>query len=303
MRSLSRRQRRAAVALALVAAFFCALDVAGAPFQGARSGVQGYLGALYRGTDSVLGPVRRWMQAVPHAGSDAATIDALRRRVDDLQRTAAVTAQDKVTSKSIRSLQMQASRGGYRIAPARVTAIGPAGGFDWALGLDAGSRDGVRVDQTVLAGPALVGRVVRVSASSSTVLLAVDPGSGVGVRDRSSSQVGVVTGRGLNAASYRCLDPSAVPAVGHVLVTGPGRDSSYVAGLTVGRISAVSRGSDGSSVALVRPAVSPSTLDVVGVVLLGGRLPARPALQPTTAGPTPTDSTAATSTSVARADR
>lgn len=296
MRSLTRRQRRAAVVLALVATFFCALDVAGAPFQGARGGVQGYLGSLYRGTDGVVGPARRWVQAVPHAGSDAATIAALRRRVDDLQRTAAVTAQDKATGKSIQALQMQASRGGYRIAPARVVAIGPAGGFDWTLGLDAGSRDGVRVDQTVLAGPALVGRVVRVSATSSTVLLAADPGSGVGVRDRASSQVGVVTGAGLNSASYSCLDPSAVAAVGDVLVTGPQGGSSYVAGLTVGRITAVTRGNDGSSVARVRPAVSPSTLDVVGVVLIGGRLPARPALQPQKAGSTPTAPTAATST-------
>ncbi len=297
MRSLTRRQRRAAVALALVAALFCALDVAGAPFQGARSGVQGYFGALYRGTDGVLGPARRWIQAVPHAGSDAATIAALRRRVDDLQRTAAVTAQDKATSKSIRALQMQASRGGYRIAPARVVAIGPSGGFDWTLGLDVGSRDGVRIDQTVLAGSALVGRVVRVSATSSTVLLAADPGSGVGVRDRASSQVGVVTGAGLDTASYSCLDPSAVPAVGDVLVTGPQGGSSYVAGLTVGRITAVTRGTDASSVARVRPAVSPSTLDVVGVVLVGGRLPARPALQPTKTDSAAAGPTAPTSTS------
>lgn len=288
MRTLTRRQRRAAIALALVAAFFCALDVAGAPFQGARDGVQGYLGALYRGTDGVLGPTRRWVQAVPHAGSDAATIASLRQQVGDLQRTAAVTAQDKATRKSVQALQLQASRGGYRIAPARVVAIGPAGGFDWTVTVDAGSRDGVKVDQTVLAGSDLVGRVTRVSATSATVLLAADPGSGVGVRNRASAQVGVVTGHGLAPSTYSPLDPSAVPAVGDELVTGPGRASSYIAGLTVGRITAVTKQSDGASVARVAPAVKPGTLDIVGVVLVGGRLPVRPALKPTTGAASPT---------------
>lgn len=280
MRQLTRRQRRAAIALAVVAAIFCLFDLAGAPFGGARSGVQGYLGGLYRGTDGVLGPARRWMGAIPSAGSDAATISDLRRQVAELQRTSAVSAQNEATSRSVRALQMQAHRGGYRIAPARVIGIGAAGGFDWTITLDVGRPDSVKLNQSVVVGGAVVGRVIRVGATSSTVLLVCDPGSGVGVRDVASAQIGVVTGHGLRAAAYSPLDPNASPAVGDELITGPAGGSSYVAGLSVGRITAVRRQSDGSSVASVAPAVSPSTLDVVGVILVGGQPPPRPALIP-----------------------
>jgi rod shape-determining protein MreC len=42
----------------------------------------------------------------------------------------------------------------------------------------------------------LVGRIVEVSASSSTVLLLIDPASSVGVRLASTGDVGVVSGAG-----------------------------------------------------------------------------------------------------------
>ena len=60
MRRLTRRQRMAAIVLAVVALCFITLDLGGGSLQGAHSGVRGALGSLYRGTDTVLGPVRRW---------------------------------------------------------------------------------------------------------------------------------------------------------------------------------------------------------------------------------------------------
>lgn len=281
MRELTGRQRRAAIALTVVALLFCAFDAVGAPFQGARDGVQGYLGALYRGTDAVLGPPRRWVQALPHAGRDAATTAALRRQVADLQRSTSSRRQDDATRKAVAKLQLQANRGGYRVMPARVVAMGPDGGFDWTVILDAGAGDGVKLDQSVLAGAALVGRVIRVSPTSSTVLLAADPGSGVGVRDQNGGQVGVVTGRGISGSTYSPLDPAATPRVGDELVTGPRNGSSYIAGLAVGRVTTVQRRPDGSWSARVAPSIDPSTLDVVGVILVGGRSAPRPTLSPT----------------------
>src|SRR4051794_41061594 len=78
MRRLSARQRLAAAVLAVVAIAFGALDVAGSGLAGAHGGVRGGLGALYRGTDGVLGPVRRFVQGIPTAGSNRDTIDRLR---------------------------------------------------------------------------------------------------------------------------------------------------------------------------------------------------------------------------------
>jgi rod shape-determining protein MreC len=280
VRQLTRRQRRAAIALALVAAFFCALDIAGAPFAGARGGVQGFFGGLYRGTDSVLGPARTWVQALPDLNHNSKTITSLRNQVADLKRAQAIDTNNATTAKLVSDLQLQADRGGYIVLPARVTAIGADGGFDWTVVLDAGSEDGVTVDQTVIAGPDLVGRIIRVSASSSTVLLAADPKSGVGVRDIRSGRIGVVTGRGTDGYTYAGLDPTVAPKIGDLLISGPAKSTTYVAGLTVGTVASVTPGLSGTTVVTVKSSIAPDVLDVVGIVLVGGQRPTRTALTP-----------------------
>ena len=57
-----------ALVLAVVALCFITLDLGGGSLQGAHSGVRGSLGSLYRGTDTVLGPVRRMLPPVGVGG-------------------------------------------------------------------------------------------------------------------------------------------------------------------------------------------------------------------------------------------
>jgi len=79
-----------------------------------------------------------------------------------------------------------AGAGQYRVLPARVVAVGAKQEFSWTVTIDAGTRDGISRDLTVLNGQGLVGRVVEVGPWTSTVLLAVDPRlpAGVGWRAR-----------------------------------------------------------------------------------------------------------------------
>lgn len=280
MRTFTSRQRRAAIALAVVAILFTAFDVAGAPFAGARGGVQGFFGGLYRGTDAVLGPARAWVGELPRLGTDRATIADQRAQIATLRRAGVARGRDASTAKAVARLQLQADRGGYRVLPAHVIAIGPAGSFDWTVVLDAGRRDGIGVDQTVISGPDLVGRIVRVSSTTATVLLAADPGSGVGVRDERSEQIGIARGRGLSGYAFTGLNPVQSPKVGDVLVTGPARKTTYVPGLTVGTVTGTELQLDATTQATVHASVSPTTLDLVGIVLVGGTRSPRPALNP-----------------------
>ncbi len=70
MRQLTRRQRMSAAVLAVVALCFITLDLGGGGLRGAHDGVRGTFGSLYRGTDAVLGPVRRWVAGLPDAGTN-----------------------------------------------------------------------------------------------------------------------------------------------------------------------------------------------------------------------------------------
>lgn len=253
--------------LAAVALCFITLDLGGSGLRDAHDGARGTLGALYRGTDAVLGPVRRWVQGVPSAGTNEGTIDRLRAENAKLRGQVDALQADRATTGELAALQRAADGSKQRLLPARVIAYGPGEGFDWTITLDAGTGSGVRVGQTVTDGAGLVGRVLHADPSTSVVLLAADPGSGVGVRDVRTGEVGLVSGRGAAGFSFAPLDPAAVVRVGDRLVTGPTGASSYVAGVSVGTVTAVSTSAAGTTTATVRPTASPTAVDLVAVIL------------------------------------
>jgi rod shape-determining protein MreC len=280
VRRLTRRQRTAAIVLAVVALLLATFDLGGSGLRSAHGGVRGVLGALYRGTDAVIGPVRSFVEGVPSAGSNRDTIAQLRHEVAALRRQVADEQADRATRTRLQDLQVAATSGGYRIVPGRVIAFGPGQGFDWTVTLDVGTESGVKAGQSVTDGNGLVGRVLHADAATSVVLLAADPGSGVGARDVRTGEVGTVTGAGSDGFTYVPLDPKAKPAVGDALSTGPSPATSFVPGLAIGTISAVRTSTDGTVRATVTPAAKPTSLDLVGVILVGGHAEPRAPLQP-----------------------
>lgn len=270
MRRLTRRQRIAAAVLAVLAVCFLVLDFSGGSLAAAHGGVRGAMGSLYRGTDSVLGPVRRFLQGIPRAGADQSRLQSLEQQNTALRKKLAQARLDRHTAAELAKLHLAAHSGGYRIVPARVVATSASGGFDYTVTVGAGTQNGLRAGQTVTDGIGLVGRVLHADSSTAVVLLAIDPGSGVGARDRRSGQLGVVTGAGRDGYTFRPLDPHVRVRAGDVLSTGPAQASSYTPGLTIGTIGAVHATAGGAIVATVAPTVSASALDVVGVIVTGG---------------------------------
>jgi rod shape-determining protein MreC len=269
MRQLTRRQRISAMVLGAVALCFITLDLGGGGLSDAHSGVRGTLGSLYRGTDHVLGPARRWVEGLPSAGRNQATIDRLRHENAELRGQLAARQADDRTSAQLARLQRAADGGDHDVVPARVIAIGPGQGFDWTVTIDAGNRSGIRSGQTVTDGVGLVGRVLHADPDSSVVLLAADPGSGVGARDTRTGEIGVASGNGSAGFEFVPINPDAVVHAGDELVTGPTGASSYVAGLTIGTVTAVRAPDDGTLRAAVAPAASPTEVDLVGVIVDG----------------------------------
>ena len=263
--------------LAAVALCFITLDLGGGGLREAHSGVRGTLGSLYRGTDALLGPARRWMEGVPSAGTNQATIDSLRNENAQLRGRIAALEADERTAGQLSTLQHAASTSGNTLLPARVIAFGPGQGFDWTVTLDVGTGDGVAVGQTVTDGAGLVGRVLHADSATSVVLLAADPGSGVGVRDVRTGEIGVASGQGADGFGFTPLSPDATVDVGDQLVTGPNGASSYVSGILVGTVRTVRTSADGTVRATVQPTASPTAVDLVAVVLNtdGGTLASR----------------------------
>ena len=267
MRRLTRRQRISALVLVALALCFITLDLGGGALRDAHSGVRGSLGSLYRGTDSMLGPARRWVEGVPGAGAHEGTIEALRKQNAALRGRITALEEDRRTNAQLAALQRAADGSGNRLLTARVVALGPGQGFDWTITLDVGTGGGVHVGQTVTDGAGLVGRVLHADSASSVVLLAADPGSGVGARDLRSGEIGIATGSGASGFSFAPLRPDASVRVGDRLVTGPTGATSYVTGISIGTITAVRNSTDGTARASVRPTASPTAVDLVAVII------------------------------------
>lgn len=121
---------------------------------------------------------------------------------------------------------------------ARVVSV-PVSNFEQTIKLDKGSRDGVRVDDPVVTGDGLVGRVVDVSSRRSVVRLLTDPGSSVGVRMVRSVEAGIASGEGPDEPlSVGFIEINAEVRRGEVAVTSgiEGGSNLYPSNIPVGRV-------------------------------------------------------------------
>ncbi|MCW2606510.1 MAG: rod shape-determining protein MreC, partial [Frankiales bacterium] len=188
--------------------------------------------------------------------AENARLRGLLRETDGLRRSSA----------ELQRLLATRTVGQYPVVPARVVSVGNSLGFAWTATIDAGSRDGVRAGQTVLAGPGLVGRTKRVGPFTSTVVLLVDPGFTVGGRLARLGGVGLVHGDGARGLRLEVVDADAQVKVGDVVTTTA--SDTFVPDVPVGRVSRVlTGGSTLTRVAEVAPLVDVREVDLVGVVV------------------------------------
>lgn len=187
------------------------------------------------------------------------------------------------TGEQLDELQAAAAGwGGHELLPTRVVGFSsdstPVGGR--TVTIDAGERDGVRVDQTVISSDGLVGRVVRSAPSSADVVLIGGSDVVVGVRFGDEGALGSVDGRpapglpprGSGELTLTSLGDSPITEGDLVTTLGSPDSIPYVAGIPLGTVTSVDP-DDGSlgETAAVSPFIDPDTLDLVAVVLLGAQ--------------------------------
>jgi rod shape-determining protein MreC len=267
------------VALVLASVSLMTLDAGtddGSALEPARRAVGEVFGPIEAGTTAVIRPIA----GIPEWFRDH---DSMRDEIGDLQTANAELREQVRTSGYNRNrlaeydgLTAAASTLGQALVPARVVGVGASQTFSRTVTIDAGSESGVHPDQTVVNADGLVGRVLRVTRTTATVLLVIDAESVVGGRIGESMQLGFLHGRGDLGRSGRLdlelVDDSVVPAKGEVVVTwGSQGGAPYVTGVPVGRVTQVfSSVRQSSQRAVIEPFVDFGALDVVGVVVPSG---------------------------------
>jgi rod shape-determining protein MreC len=270
--------------------------------DGARDTAGGFFGPVQTAISSVTRPVSDFFGSIGSLGSKDEQIAELQRQIDELQQQVNTTEFDRNRARELDDLLGLAGRGQYEIVPAQVVASGPAQGFAWTVTIDAGRKDNVKLDQNVVNGQGLVGRVIRVNESTAVVALIVDATSTVGARVEASGEKGFLNGTGdPRSLELQLLDPFAPVQAGDRLVSFGFEGGVYVAGIPLGTITDV-RGTPGqlTRLATVVPFVDVTRLDLVGVIVQGPRTDPRDSVLPpkptTTPSASPTTSANATPT-------
>jgi rod shape-determining protein MreC len=294
---LPRRTRIVLAVLVVASLTFVILDLRGGdgPFSSARAAASAVFGGVQRAATTVFSPVIGASDWWSRQRDQAAQIGELRAENDNLKLLVEMGANDRARAEALDELLRVAGVGRYRIIPAEVIAVGPAQGFAWTITIDTGTNDGIEQDMTVINGQGLVGRVVKTTTNSSTVVLLVDASAAVGGRVAGSDEIGIVSGTGRqDSLDFQLLDPLAQLRAGDAIVTFGSRGGRpYAPGLPIGEIVDVS-GSAGqlTRVATVRPFANVSALSVVAVVVRPPREDPRDSVLPratnTAPSPSPT---------------
>lgn len=275
----NRPSRALLLALLLACASLITLDYHGgpdSPMEPARRVVGEVFGPIETGTTAAVRPftaVPDWFRSQDSLRGEINELEAENAR---LRAEAATTGYDRNRLEEFDGLTTSAEALGYALVPARVVGLGPSQSFSRTVTIDAGSRAGLGPDMTVLNNDGLVGRVLRVTSSTATVLLVVDADSVVGGRVGESMEVGFLHGRGVLGNEGRLdlelVDQSEVPAKHDVVVTwGSEGGAPYVSGVPVGRVTSVySSLRENSQRAVIEPFVDFGSLDLVGVVVPSG---------------------------------
>jgi rod shape-determining protein MreC len=245
----------------------------GSPLEPARTAMGSVFGPVESGTSAVVRPVTAvgdWLHSRSSMQHDIATLEAQNSRLRAQQAT---SQYQRNQLAEYQGLTAAADSLRQSLVPAHVVAYGPAQSFSRTVTIDAGSAAGVRPDQTVLNDDGLVGRVLRVTRTTATVLLIVDSESVVGGRVGASMKVGFLRGRGElgdhGTLDLQLVDQSDAPSEGDSIVTwGSKGGAPYVAGVPIGRVTAVYASlRESSQRAVIEPYVDFGALDLVGVVV------------------------------------
>ena len=280
----TRRSRIVLAILVLISITLIVFDLRGGGLtRPLRAAGETVLGSAERAMASVVVPVRNLVDALGGLGEAEERIVALEQDNARLRAELDRVANDRARADDLDALLGLVSANDYQTVPAQVIAVGPAQGFAWTVTIDAGSRDGVERDMSVISGAGLVGRTIDVGPTTSTVLLIVDATSSVGGRLSGTSQIGIVSGTGRqDSLTMQLLDPLAVVDVGDVVVSfGSEGGRPYAPGIPIGVVAEM-RGSEGQLTrsAIIEPYVDISRLDIVGVVLRAPESAPRSTLEP-----------------------
>jgi rod shape-determining protein MreC len=274
------RRRRAVLGLLVVLSLLLLTAYFGEAPSGRLHAVQrdflAVVSPIQDGANKALKPVRDLFGWVGDTFSAKGQRDELRRELDKLRPELVAALAEKRTYQQLVSLYHLERLGLSDYHPVTATVVDSSPNIWYSVvTIDKGTPDGVRVNDPVVNGEGLVGRVVAVESDGAQVDLITDSSMGVSARIASSDATGLLVPKvgEPNDLLLRYLPPNTAPAKGELVVTSgtvaPPDNSLYPPGIVIGEVTSSTEEGAYTSVN-VRPAVDLHNLDVVDVLTSGG---------------------------------
>jgi rod shape-determining protein MreC len=270
------RRRRAVLVLLVVLSLLLLTAYFGEAPGGRLHAVQrGFLtivSPIQDGANKALKPVRDLFGGIGDTFHAKSQRNELRKQVDKLRRELLADQGEKRTYQQLISIYHldQLSMNSYHPVTATVVAKSPNIWYS-TVTIDKGEAAGVRVNDPVINGEGLVGKVAQVASDGAQVDLITDSTMGVSARIGTGSATGIIQPK-VGEPNDLLLQylPANTPALAGEYVVTSGTvsspdDSLYPPGIPIGQVTSVNEESAYRSVN-VRPMANLHNLDVVQVL-------------------------------------
>jgi rod shape-determining protein MreC len=270
--ALSRRSGRSRLTLALLvltSITVLTLDFRGSGMvDGVRSAAGTAFDPIRNGASAVFRPVANVWNGIFDYGHIKSENDKLKDRVAQLEGQKVTEADAEAQLAQIAATEGLPITAQIPTVLARVVG-GAASNFEHTIDLSKGTDANLQVGMPVVTGAGLVGRIVAVTRTRSTVQLITDPAFDMGVRLVASGTVGIAHGRGEgHDLAAEILDPKLAVAPNEAVTTSDYASSIFPPDIPVGVVMSAELTSDQRGQDLdVRPMVDISDLAYVRVIV------------------------------------
>ena len=271
----SRRHRFLLVLLVLTSITVITLDYRGAgdgSLESVRRTARDALAPLQNAASDALAPVGNFFGGVTRYRSLQKENARLRADLDKARGDQLLTEGAERERQALLELMRLDFAATIPSVAARVVSTSPSN-FQNTIVVDRGTDHKVAVGMPVVTGAGLLGRVLEVSKTRSTVQLVTDRSASVGVRLTGTGEVGIATGAG----SKEPLKVEFVAATtevkeGETVVTSGIEGSAYPPEIPVGKVRSIAKPPGAVQQEItVAPAVDIGRLEFVKVLLWGGK--------------------------------
>jgi rod shape-determining protein MreC len=243
------RRRRAVLALLVLSSFVLLTATYGQQSGGLQRGVSAVFGPLQEGADRALKPARDLINWVDETFAARGDKDRLQTEVQELRGKVAAGETALSENDQLRKLLELRTNGelpaGFTPVTGRVIARSPTIWYS-TVTIDHGTSAGVSVNDPVINGDGLVGRVTSATAGTAQVTLITDHTSAVSAKVVPDGIQGVIRPEVGNPTDLILdfIDSSKSVRVGETVVTSGwkarGLSSLYPYGIPLGRVTQAS---------------------------------------------------------------